>query len=81
MEPFPDELNNSQNLKFHLVEEQNEVKSKGQEESQEAQVVEVSREVVLQKKMMNNLKARKRVGSSSCSFRKEDCSQGEDESP
>lgn len=40
--------------KFHLVEEQDEVEGEGQEESQEAQVVEVSGEVVLgeRKRMM-----------------------------
>ena len=32
---------------FHLVEEQDEVEGKGDEESQEAQVVEVTRQIVL----------------------------------
>lgn len=61
----------------HLVEEQNEVEGEGQEESQEAQVVEVSREVVLQQRMrmMKKLKATKLVDSSSCALKRRQVKQ------
>lgn len=70
MKIFTEELHNNQmyERKFDLVEEQNEVEGEGQEKSQEAQIVEVSREVVLEKRkmMMNKLKATKLVASSLC---------------
>lgn len=69
--------------KFHLVEEQNEVEGEGQEESQEAQVVEVSGEVVLEerKRMMKKLKATKLLDSSSCAFKEDGSQAAEDVSP
>lgn len=43
-------INLSEIQHVHLVEEQNEVQGKCEEQSQETQVVEVSGEVVLQKR-------------------------------
>lgn len=41
----------------HLVEEQNEVECKGDEESQEAQVVEIARQIILEEKVVYLLDA------------------------
>ncbi len=41
----------------HLVEEQNEVECKGDEESQEAQVVEIARQIILEEKLVYLLDA------------------------